>query len=194
MAGTGGRRSDAEEAVDVDGGAREAAMRRQRVGRTNAAADAAGRWAGAGAGADGERLDDLQGHYAPDDGHGETAAPEVMRPDPPRADPEPDGAVVPTTAWLWDRLAALAGRRLATAKGEPFEVVAVERGAEVAVVPLDGGQRWIVGAAELEAAYGLIRDGMPADRLAPIRLRAAGVAARHPEVVAGLLRALDPAG
>jgi hypothetical protein len=172
-------------------------MRRERDGRTNAAADAAGAGEAAGrwdwAGNDGERLDDLQGRYAPDAGHAETAAQEVVRPDPPRGEPGPGGAVVPPTVALWNGLEALAGRQLATAEGEPFEVVAVERGAGVAVVPLDGGQRWVVEATELEVGYALVKDGMPIDRLAPIRLQAAGGMARHPEYVAGILRALEEA-
>ena len=175
---------------------REAAMRRERLGRTNAERDrASGRSAAPGrwdwAGDDGEGLDELQDRYAPDAEQPDPAEQEVARADGRRGDPEPEPGRWPAPVALWDRLVALEGRTVRTAKGEPFKVAAVERGAGITVVPLDGGQRWVVAAAELEAAAELFAGGEPADRLAPIRLRAEGVAASHPEYVAALFRALD---
>ena len=175
------------------------AMRRERLGRTNAERDrAAGRGAAPDrwdwAGDDGEGLDGLQGRYARGAEQPDAAAQEVAQADGPRGDAGPGPARGPLKPALWDGLAGLAGRTVRTAKGEPFEVAAVERGAGVTVVPLDGGQRWVVGAEELEAAHELFAGGEPADRLAAVRLRAAGVGARHPEIVAGLLRALRGEG
>ena len=46
-------------------------------------------------------------------------------------------------------------------------------------------------AERLEVAFALLPGGAVAGRVAPVRPRAAGVAASHPELVAGLLRALD---
>ena len=136
----------------------------------------------------------LQGRYARGAEQPDAAAQEVAQADGPRGDAGPGPARGPLKPALWDGLAGLAGRTVRTAKGEPFEVAAVERGAGVTVVPLDGGQRWVVGAEELEAAHELFAGGEPADRLAAVRLRAAGGGARHPEIVAGLLRALRGEG
>ena len=186
----------ASQAGPADGDDREAAMRRERLGRTNAESDrASGRGAAPGrwdwAGDDGEGLDELQGRYAPGAEQPDSAVQEVARAGGGRGDAEPEPGKRTAPVALWDRLAALEGRTVRTAKGEPFEVAAVDRRAGVTVVPLDGGQRWVVAAAELEAAAELFAGGEPTDRLAPIRLRAAGVEANHPEYVAALFRALD---
>jgi len=139
---------------------------------------------------EGVGLDELQVRYAADAWEPEQDGTAVAGSDPPRADPPVAEVPGTITAALWDRLAALAGRTLETAKGEAFAVAAIERGAGVTVTLLDGGQRWVVSGEELEAARALAAGGEGIDRLAAIRLQQAGLHARHPEVLAGLLHAV----
>ena len=92
------------------------------------------------------------------------------------------------------QLMALEGHTIETPKGEPFRVMAVERGERVTVSPLDGGQEWDVPAQELEMGWLAARQGAELDGLASIRLQEAGLESAHPEYVAGLLRAISGVG
>ena len=189
----------AEEAIGAGDEPREAAMHRERLGRTNAERDhaadpapATGKWDWAGD--DGEGLDELQGRFDASATRPDAAMEEVARSDPPRGEPQSPVGSGSTPDALWDRLAGLGGRTLQTAKGERFEVATLERGVGLTVIPLDGGQRWTVGPGEIGEALRLVEDGMSLDRVAPVRLRAAGVAAHHPEYVVAIVRALAGEG
>jgi hypothetical protein len=169
------------------------AVAAERSGRTNTARDmlagpeqgpVPGRWDSIGE--PGEGLDELQGLYATDAStrdqlpeHGE---------EPTAADPSLSATAI--TPELWNQLAALEGLTIETPKGEPFRVIAVARGEQVTVSPLDGGQEWGVPAQDIEAGWATVRQGMELDGLASIRLQDAGVGSAHPEYVAGLLRAI----
>ena len=166
----------------------------ERTGRTNAARDAAtghgpvpGRWDTIGE--DGEGLDELQGLYASDASTSEHLAEQESRTSPDRTESSAQRATT-ITPKLWDLLTTLAGQTIETPKGEPFGVTDVSRGECVTVSPLDGGEQWTVSAHELETAWTMIRDGEPLDRLASIRLQAAGLGSAHPEYVAGILHAI----
>jgi hypothetical protein len=171
------------------------AVAAERTGRTNTARDMTagseqspvpGRWDSIGE--PGEGLDELQGLYAAD------AASRDQLPehgDEPTASSRSSSRSTATvTPSLWDHLAALEGRTIETPKGEPFRVIAVRRGKGVTVSPLDGAQEWDAPAAELEAAWLAVSQGVKLDGLASIRLQEAGVGSDHPEYLAGLLHAL----
>jgi hypothetical protein len=175
------------------------AVAAERTGRTKTARDmidstgkelAPGRWDSIGE--PGEGLDELQGLYAAD------AMSQDQLPEHGVDATTATGSHFPTanpiTPALWDQLKALEGRTVETPKGEPFRVNGVVSGEGVTVGPLDGGQEWDVPAHELEAGWKAVNGGARLDRLASIRLQAAGVGSTHPEYVAGLLRAVMDRG
>ena len=172
------------------------AVAAERTGRTNAARDMAsgaeqgpspGRWDSIGE--PGEGLDELQGLYAAD-----ATGQEQLRERGDESSPATHGSATPAVttnaAELWDRLMALEGQTVETPKGEPFRVIAIERGEKVTVSPLDGAQERDVPARELDAAWLVVSQGVELDGLASIRLQEAGVGSAHPEYVAGLLQAI----
>ena len=122
------------------------AVAAERTGRTNTARDmtavpeqgpAPGRWDSIGE--PGEGLDELQGHYAADATSREQLPEQRNQPSPATID-QPSPSATTITPELWNQLAALQGQTVETPKGEPFRVIAVTRGEQVTVSPLDGGQ------------------------------------------------------
>jgi hypothetical protein len=176
------------------------AVAAERTGRTNIARDMVsgseqgpppGRWDSIGE--PGEGLDELQGLYAADASNQEQL-PERRDESSPATVGFASPAATTITSALWDQLMALEGHTIETPKGEPFRVMAVERGERVTVSPLDGGQEWDVPAQELEMGWLAVRQGAELDGLASIRLQEAGLESAHPEYVAGLLRAISGVG
>ena len=175
------------------------AVAAERTGRTNTARDMTadlgqgtlpGRWDSIGE--PGEGLDELQGLYTADAPTQDQLPEQGEEPSPATIDqPPPDATITPA---LWDQLMALEGQTIETPKGEPFRVIAVTRGEQVTVSPLDGAREWDVPAQELEAAWQAVSGGAELDGLASIRLQEAGVGSAHPEYVAGLLQALSGRG
>jgi hypothetical protein len=172
------------------------AVAAERTGRTNAARDMASgteqlptpeRWDSIGE--PGEGLDELQGLYAAD-ATGQEHLPERGEELSPATDRSATPTATANAAELWDRLIGLEGRTIETPKGEPFRVIAIERGEKVTVSPLDGAQEWDVPAEELEAGWLAVSQGVELDGLSSIRLQESGLKSAHPEYVAGLLRAI----
>jgi hypothetical protein len=172
------------------------AVAAERTGRTNAARDMASgteqrptpeRWDSIGE--PGEGLDELQGLYAAD-ATGQEHLPERGEEPSPATDRSATPTATANAAELWDRLIGLEGRTIETPKGEPFRVIAIERGEKVTVSPLDGAQEWDVPAEELEAGWLAVSQGVELDGLSSIRLQESGLKSAHPEYVAGLLRAI----
>jgi hypothetical protein len=172
------------------------AVAAERTGRTNAARDMASgteqrptpeRWDSIGE--PGEGLDELQGLYAAD-ATGQEHLPERGEEPPPATGGSATPAATANAAELWHQLMALDGQTIETPKGEPFRVIAIERGEKVTVSPLDGAQEWDVPAEELEAGWLAVSQGVELDGLSSIRLQESGLKSAHPEYVAGLLRAI----
>jgi hypothetical protein len=189
---------DPEPAGDAEQSDAEA-IAAERTGRTNTARDmiaapdqgaTPGRWDSIGE--PGEGLDELQGLYAADAPARDQLPEQGEVPPPATIDQSlPEDTITPA---LWEQLMALEGQTIKTPKGEPFRVIAVTRGEQVTVSPLDGAREWDVPAQELEAAWQAVSGGAELDGLASIRLQEAGVGSAHPEYVAGLLQALSGRG
>jgi hypothetical protein len=181
---------------DGEGESDTEAVAAERTGRTNAARDmASGTEQGPppgrsdSIGEPGEELDELQGLYAAD-ATGQEHLPERGEEPPPATGGSATPAATANAAELWHQLMALDGQTIETPKGEPFRVIAIERGEKVTVSPLDGAQEWAVPARELEAGWLAVSQGLELDGLASIRLQEAGLESAHPEYVAGLLQAI----
>jgi hypothetical protein len=198
-AGTGTTEVNTMQGASLPDGERESdteAVAAERTGRTNAVRDMVsgteqgappGRWDSIGE--PGEELDELQGLYAAD-ATGQEHLPERGEEPSPAADEFATSAAPTDAAELWNRLIALEGQTIETPKGEPFRVIAIERGEKVTISPLDDAQDWAVPARELEAGWLAVSQGIELDGLASIRLQEAGLESAHPEYVAGLLQAI----